>query len=213
MSGVFRCICRIVFHYTSCTCLKLRWPNVVIVAMWPTGDLPGVIATGAWTHRARRDLRKRQTAADWQVASVTSKGTYSWGLSWATTKWVDFHTCPPDFKSYIGAITGFSHIQGALTGFGHVPSPDILITPLLSQGFILGAASGNGEGKQNAHSKNGFQKWELILPGFSLRVKPAVVFCWWPPTTIIHSHLDDLWKVACNIKVLFEIFINKNKIL
>ena len=42
----------------------------------------------------------------------------------------------------------------ALTGFSHVYHPDGLNTTFLCQGCILGAASGNREGKKYIYSKD-----------------------------------------------------------
>lgn len=57
--------------------------------------------------------------------------------------------------------------QGALTGFSHLPSLDSLITTLLSQGSVLGAAPGSGEGKQSTNSRDGVGVGSLQLPSSS----------------------------------------------
>ena len=58
-------------------------------------------------------------------------------------------------------MTSFPHLptrilkfyREVLTVFSHVPSLNSLQTTFLSEEYIPGAASGGGEGKQNAHSK------------------------------------------------------------
>lgn len=58
-------------------------------------------------------------------------------------------------------MTSFPHLPTrilkfyteVLTGFSRGPSPNSFNATFLSQGCILGVASGSGEGKWNAHSK------------------------------------------------------------
>lgn len=52
----------------------------------------------------------------------------------------------------------------ALTEFTDVYYPDTLNITFLSQGYILGAASGTGEGKWNAHFKDKILVGSLQLP-------------------------------------------------
>lgn len=65
-----------------------------------------------WHHRRKtgRDWRKRQTPPDWQVAVLTSKGTYIRGLPWAAVRQVDFHALARILKDYTEALPGFSHV-------------------------------------------------------------------------------------------------------
>lgn len=56
----------------------------------------------------------------------------------------DVCTLPPSLKSLNRGLTGFSHIYHACS----------LHTSFLSQGCVLRVASGNGEGKQDAHFKD-----------------------------------------------------------
>ena len=42
-----------------------------------------------------------------------------------------------------------------LTGFRHIYCANVLNTTALSQGYLLGTASGSGKDKQNSHSTDG----------------------------------------------------------
>lgn len=66
--------------------------------------------------KGRKRLTKRQTPPDWQVAVLTSKGTYK-NLSWVTERPVGFlHPPTRILKVYVEALMGFSctHQPGGL---------------------------------------------------------------------------------------------------
>lgn len=76
------------------------------------------------------------------MAGLVSKGTYEACHGQPQDEQISAPTYQV-LKVYIGALTVFSHIY----------YPESLNITFLSQGSILGAASGNEEGRQNIHSK------------------------------------------------------------
>ena len=66
-------------------------------------------------------------------------------------------------------------------GIRHVLSPDNLITTFLFQWGILGAASGSGEGKLNAHSKDRGGGGEPPVGCFQCVLQLATTSSWFPP--------------------------------
>ena len=62
-----------------------------------------------------------------------------------------------------------------LTGFSHVCHADILHTTSLSQGHVLGAASGNRKDKQNPHSKDRRGSEEAMTAQVQLTGQPTLM--------------------------------------
>lgn len=65
---------------------------------------------------------------------------------------------------------------GALTSFSHMYCPDSLNTTSLSQGYVLEAASWNGEGKWNPHSQDRRGGEESPLAGIQVTGELEVPF-------------------------------------
>ena len=103
-------------------------------------------------------------------------------------------------------LTDHIYIE-TLTNFSHVHSLDSLNITTLSQGGVLGAASGRGEGQQNEYSKHRGAERRLQLPGSSSWVEPVVLSSWWPPPKELrwdykgcHQLSDGVWQEQNPIK-------------
>lgn len=112
------------------------------------------------------------------------------------TRWVNLCTLPSNLKSHTEALTGFSHVC----------RPDGLSTTFLSQGYVLGANSGSGEGKHTAHSQDRIKGKEPEVAEIQLTGQPTVTSSQWPPPIphyFIQDHLCLLSTKALNIIRIF----------
>lgn len=111
------------------------------------------------------------------------------GFVLAVTGWTDLRTCLQNLTSLCGSFNWHqSHIRSRW--FEH---------PILSQDYILGAASGSREGKKNTHSKYGEGGEEPVITWIQLMGQPAVTSTQWPPPTpylgrTVLVSLDGEWR-------------------
>lgn len=121
-------------------------------------ELPRYDLKKAPIHRGQGESEERNSPLQigvWQFYWAKEL-TYEACLGWPQDK----EFCTPAcqiLKVYIEVLTGISYIY----------HPDSLNTTFLSQGYILGAASGKGEGKWNTHSKDRGEVGSLRLLDFS----------------------------------------------
>lgn len=136
---------------------SLLMANQEILAGKPAPDTKG-----------QRDLRKRQPTPDWRVASFISKGIYPWGLSWATSRQVDLHSCQQNPKSLMWLPSwGFClhHNQMVSSSRGYIKA--CILCPTSWSERQVGPFQVQGR-------RSGL--WNCPDPG-----QPSVTSSWWPP--------------------------------
>lgn len=100
------------------------------------------------------DGRKMEAIPDWQVAGLTSKRTYIWGLCWRSQDEQISEPACRILQVCVEALTGISHIYG----------PDGLNTQFYLKTTSLGQPLGAGKARRTHIPSTGKEVRSLSLP-------------------------------------------------